>query len=156
MRHDSTAAPCVCTSVRKASRSISRLYDDALAEAGMTAAQLAILRGVQRAGVDGLPLSHLAKSLVMDRTSLYRSLSPLVDNGWIDVETASGRTKIARLAPEGQRALRAADKPWAATQSKIVRAFGADRWRELQRQLAELVELGARFGEHSKPSPSRA
>jgi hypothetical protein len=75
--------PCACTTLRKAARAISRIYDEALAGAGINVTQLAILRAIGRAGDDGAPLSRLAENLVMDNTSLYRGLGPLIRSRWI-------------------------------------------------------------------------
>lgn len=140
--------PCVCTTVRKASRALSRLYDEALAEAAMTAAQLAILRAVLRAGSAGQPLSRLADALVMDRTSLYRSLTPLIRKGWIALGTGpGGRAKVALLTAAGRRATESAAAHWGAAQTRMVRALGTRRWQALHQDLAELADLGTRFGE---------
>jgi hypothetical protein len=55
--------PCACTTLRKAARAVSRIYDEAVAAAGMNVTQLAILRAIGRAGDGGAPLSRLAESL---------------------------------------------------------------------------------------------
>jgi hypothetical protein len=61
---------CVCTTMRRATRALTRAYDEALAPFGITVQQFAILRDIQRAP----SLPRLAEGLVMDRTSLYRAL----------------------------------------------------------------------------------
>ena len=83
MHHESLSGPCACTTLRKAARAVGRVYDEALAGKGMTTAQFAILRHVWRGG--SVPLSRLADSLVMDRTSLYRALAPVEAKGWVAV-----------------------------------------------------------------------
>ena len=55
--------PCACTTLRKAARSVSRIYDEALAAVGMNVTQLAILRAIGRAGDGGVALSRLAENL---------------------------------------------------------------------------------------------
>jgi DNA-binding MarR family transcriptional regulator len=70
--------PWACTTLCKVTRALSRIHDDALAAVGMNITQFAILRVIGRAGDGGVPLSRLAESLVMDKTSLYLSLSPLI------------------------------------------------------------------------------
>jgi DNA-binding MarR family transcriptional regulator len=139
--------PCACTTLRKATRSVSRIYDDALAAAGMNVTQLAILRAIERAGDGGAPLSRLAESLVMDKTSLYRGLGPLIRSGWVVVTQAGkGRTKLVRLTTEGQRVTNAAAEHWEAAQSRVVEAFGVERWAALHESIAELAAVGIRLG----------
>ena len=138
--------PCACTSLRKAARAVSRIYDDALASVGMTATQLAILRAIDKAGDDGASLSRLAEGLVMEKTSLYRGLGPLIRADWIEVATAAkGRAKFARLTRLGRLAMDRAAEPWERAQSRVVKAFGPARWAALQPDIAALAETGVRL-----------
>jgi DNA-binding MarR family transcriptional regulator len=149
MHHKATAIdlPCACTTLRKATRAVSRIYDDALAAAGMNVTQLAILRAIGRAGDGGAPLSRLAETLVMDNTSLYRGLGPLIRAGWVVVKQAGkGRTKLVRLTTKGRRVTDAAAEPWEAAQSRVVEAFGVDRWAALHESIADLAAVGVRLG----------
>lgn len=139
--------PCACTTLRKATRAVSRVYDDALAAVGMNVTQLAILRAIGRAGADGVALSRLAESLVMDKTSLYRGLGPLIRASWVAVAQAGkGRTKIVRLTTAGRRVTDAAAKPWEAAQSKVLKAFGVERWAALHQSIADLAAVGVQLG----------
>lgn len=149
MHHKGTSIdlPCACTTLRKASRALSRIYDEALAAVGMNVTQLAILRAIGRAGDGGIPLSRLAESLVMDKTSLYRGLGPLIRSGWVVVmQAGKGRTKLVCLTTEGRRATDAAAEPWKAAQSKVVEAFGVERWAALHGSIADLAAVGVRLG----------
>jgi DNA-binding MarR family transcriptional regulator len=149
MHHSATALdlPCACTTLRKATRAISRIYDDALAAVGMNITQFAILRVIGRAGDGGVPLSRLAESLVMDKTSLYRGLGPLIRSGWVVVTQAGkGRTKLVCLTTEGRRVRDAAAEPWEAAQSKVVEAFGLERWAALHQSIADLAAVGVQLG----------
>ena len=139
--------PCACTTLRKAARSVSRIYDEALAAVGMNVTQLAILRAIGRAGDGGVALSRLAENLVMDNTSLYRGLGPLIRSRWVLVTHAGkGRTKLVRLTVKGQRVTDAAAEPWEAAQSKFVEAFGVKRWAALHKSIDDLAAVGVRLG----------
>jgi len=138
--------PCACTSLRSAARAVSRIYDDALASVGMTATQLAILRAIDRSGEDGVALSQLAEGLVLEKTSLYRGLGPLLRSEWIEVATAAkGRAKFARLTEAGRLAMERAAEPWEQAQTRVVEAFGTARWAALQPGVAALAETGVRL-----------
>ncbi|MGK2908648.1 MAG: MarR family winged helix-turn-helix transcriptional regulator [Sphingobium sp.] len=139
MHHKSPPAPCACTTLRKASRAITRAYDQALADHDMTTTQFAILRTLSRGD---LPLSRLAEHLVMDRTSLYRTLAPIIRQGWVEVHPDSTRrSKVATLTEAGGKALVAALPAWAATQTRIVDELGSPAWQNLQSTLEKLVLL---------------
>jgi DNA-binding MarR family transcriptional regulator len=149
MHHATTAInlPCACTTLRKATRALSRIYDEALATVGMNITQFAILRVIGRAGDGGIALSRLAESLVMDKTSLYRGLGPLIRSRWVVVTQAGkGRTKLVCLSTEGRRVMEAGAEPWEAAQSKVVEAFGVERWAALHGSIADLAAVGVRLG----------
>jgi DNA-binding MarR family transcriptional regulator len=134
--------PCGCTTLRKAARAVSRLYDQVLQDAGMTTPQLALLRAVGRAGE--APLSRLAETMVMDRTSLYRALTPLIRRGWLEIAGAGrGRSKIARLTPAGEAATDAAAPHWEAAQRRFIGALGPELWSALSETLLGVVDTAS-------------
>lgn len=133
-------SPCACTSLRKAARAVSRVYDDALSGTGMTIAQFSVLRHVARGGE--VPLSRLAEALVMDRTSLYRALVPLERQGWIDIaQAARGRTRIASLTEAGRAAMEGATDPWREAQERLIGALGPADWTRLETLLRGVVDV---------------
>jgi DNA-binding MarR family transcriptional regulator len=137
--HHTITGPCACTALRKAARAVGRVYDDALAGAGMTTAQFAVLRNVARG--EPLPLSRLAEQLVMDRTSLYRAIAPIEAKGWVRIVAGPGKAKLASLTPAGRAAMTDAEADWEAVQTRIVSAMGEQRWAELEAALATLTGL---------------
>jgi DNA-binding MarR family transcriptional regulator len=141
MHHDSpaTSSACACTTLRKASRAVARVYDDALAANGMTTAQFAILRHIARG--EPLALSRLAEQLSMDRSSLYRALAPIEAKGWVTVSAGEGRTKLASLTAGGRAAVEGAEADWDAVQERIVGAMGEEKWMELEAALRAVTEL---------------
>jgi len=130
-------AGCVCTELRKANRAITRLYDEALQPAGMSTVQFSLLRALERRGA--LPLSRLADAMVMDRTSLYRTLEPLERRGWIALEAGRGKTRVARLSASGREALAAALPHWQAVQALTLDGLGAADWAHLRATLGRLA-----------------
>jgi hypothetical protein len=70
MHHDSLSVEtlsCACNALRKASRAVTRFYDEIMEETDLSLAQFAVLWNIaQRAPV---PLMDLAHILVMDRTT---------------------------------------------------------------------------------------
>lgn len=137
MHQETLSGPCACTTLRKAARAVARVYDEALAGTGMTTAQFAILRHVARGG--SVPLSRLADSLAMDRTSLYRALAPLEGKGWVAVSAGQGKAKLASLTDQGRAALAGAEGDWVEVQERIVGTIGAEQWAGLEAGLRALT-----------------
>jgi DNA-binding MarR family transcriptional regulator len=131
--------PCTCTTVKKLSRVLGKTYDAALSESGINITQLAVLRCISRR--TGAPLSHLAKELEMDRTSLYRAIAPMERVGWISVEDGTdARSRTAILLNKGNMVLKNADKEWDKAQSKILLRFGKTEWLNLVSELSRLAD----------------
>jgi DNA-binding MarR family transcriptional regulator len=139
MHHDSIQGPCACTALRKAARAISRVYDEALSRRGISTAQFAVLRHIARGEPVGL--SQLADQLVMDRTTLYRGVSPLEAKGWVTITQGPGKARIASLTPAGLAAMKEAEEDWQAVQTRIVSSLGADQWAMLQSSLRTVTEI---------------
>ena len=130
---------CVCTALRKASRAITRVYDDALASHGLTTPQFAILRLIGKA--PDMALTRLATDLVMDRSTLYRSIGPLERQGWIALRVEGARAKHVDLTDTGRALLAAATADWAAVQTRVTKSFGRDAWTDLEKRLVALTAV---------------
>lgn len=136
------ARPCACTSVRSTARVLARTFDAALAGSGINITQLAVMRAVLRHPHE--PLSRVAEDLAMDRTSLYRALTALQKQRWINLRHgADGRSRSASLTPAGEAALARAEPGWAGTQRAIVESFGAPQWQALVAELRRLAQCAA-------------
>lgn len=131
--------PCHCTALRKASRRVSQLYDDALAASGLKTTQRAILAQLRRAGP--LSISLLAEALVMDRGGLAHTLKPLQREGLLRLEQDpdDGRSRRVRLTEAGQRKLAETERAWAAAQAGFEQALGPEHAAALRALLAQLV-----------------
>ena len=119
--------PCACTSIKKLSRVLGRVYDAALADSPMNVTQLAVLRCVGRR--TGEPLMHVAEELKMDRSSLYRALDPMVRDGWVKITSGiDARSRTAVITTKGDRILKKAGQQWEKVQTRVVERFGLREW----------------------------
>lgn len=136
---------CAAGVVRRASRSLTRLYDSRLARAGVTTTQFSILRTLQR-NSGRMSLADLAADLVFERTSLYRALSPLRRGGLVTVRTgAVPRAHDVSLTRKGERCIERAMPHWVAAQRLVLDGFGQAAWSTLAGRLVELTAV-ARSG----------
>ena len=133
--------PCACTTLRKASRAVARLYEGHLTRAGLSATQFAILRALERNGTSNL--RPLADELVMDRTSLYRAIAPLVRSGLVATGTDAGdaRARRAWLTAAGRARIAEALPHWRVAQETFIGRFGADHYAGLIADLRHAVVL---------------
>ena len=119
------ASQCCCTSLRKASRRVSQLYDAILAPCGLRTTQRAILNHISRAGTPSV--GELAVDLVMDRGALAHNLKPLERDGYVrqEVDPRDRRNRVVSLTAEGRAKLRESELLWARAQKKFDKAYGS-------------------------------
>ena len=130
---------CAAGVVRRASRSLTRFYDDHLAQARVTTTQFSILRTLQRNG-GSMSLANLAADLMLERTSLYRALAPLRRSGLVTVRSAADRrAHDVALTARATRRINEALPHWAAAQRIVLKRFGAAAWSKLAVRLGDLT-----------------
>jgi DNA-binding MarR family transcriptional regulator len=131
-------ADCACEGLRRAARTVSRVYGGALAGFDLTPTQLAILVGTRLRR--SLPLSRLAEGLGLDRTSLYRAIGPLERRGYLKILPGhSQRERVAMVTAKGERVLQGALPAWERTQERFVEAIGPRTWTSLRGALKQVV-----------------
>jgi DNA-binding MarR family transcriptional regulator len=130
---------CNCTSLRKASRRISQLYDAALAASGLKTTQRAILAQIGRSGPT--TVGRLAEALVMDSGALVHTLKPLERDGLltVSVDPDDRRNRLITLTRQGRAKLAETDALWANAQRGFEAAFGAAESDTLREALRFLI-----------------
>lgn len=130
---------CNCLALRQASRHVSQLYDGHLASEGLKTSQYSILAKLNRLGP--LTINELAKSMVMDRTTLGRAIRPLERDRLLTIGGTEddGRKKSLRLTPAGEAKLKAAAAKWREAQKQFELSFGVKDSSELRSLLRRLI-----------------
>ena len=128
----------MCTSLRMATRSVSRLYDRALSHVGLRVTGYSILSRLAAEGP--MPVGDLARRLAMERTTCTREVAPLIRSGL--VEAAAGpdrRQRILRLTSLGEQKRADAYPIWERVQQEVAAEFGGAEVQELLIRLRRLT-----------------
>jgi DNA-binding MarR family transcriptional regulator len=129
---------CICTTLRMASRSTSRLYDKVLSGAGLRASSFAILAVLARE--EPLPIGELAARLTMDRTTCTREVAPLVTSRLAEITVGSDRRRrLVQLTSLGERKLSEARSRWERVQQMLAAQFGDEDVHDLLARLRRLL-----------------
>ena len=129
---------CAAFNFRKASRSVTQLFDQILAPSGLRSTQLTILVATQVLSPCGL--GRLARELVMDRSTVTRNLQPLIAQGFLKVTGKTGRTgKTIIVTESGREAMRSALPYWKEAQAVLLNRIGEDRWERVLIDLFHVV-----------------
>lgn len=134
------ATKCACVRARRASRSLTDVYDAALRAVGLKITQFSVLRTVQRMGP--VNISALADEMALDRSTLGRNLLLLKRRGLVRLGEGSDlRARSVALTARARGLLERAVPLWEQAQAKVERKLGKDGVSTLYDLLARLERL---------------
>ena len=117
---------CACFNLRKATRVVTQLYDEALKPAGLRPTQFTVLAATRALGP--VSVNQLADWIVTDRTTLTRNLKPLERDGLIAVRPGDDlRVRQVSLTAKGRKALERAYPMWESVQARLREQLGDAR-----------------------------
>jgi len=130
--------PCACSTLRRATRAVTAMYDAALAPSGLRITQFSVLVVLGRLGP--LPVTRLAAEVALDRSTMGRNLDPLERRGLVRIKVGDvdQRERVAHLTAAGERAIEAARPYWRAAQERIATLVPPSAIRSLADQLDAL------------------
>jgi len=115
---------CLAGRTRLINRAITGLYDEALREAGLTAAQLTTLSFIHELG----PISpgEVARRLMLEKSTLSRNLGRMERNGWVTIAQGdAGHTQVVRITRRGKAAIAKALPLWREAQERAREMLGS-------------------------------
>ncbi len=103
--------------VRRLSRTVTRIFDDALRPHGMSTAQLNMLVAITRAGP--LRPSELGRALDLEKSTVSRNLERMLSHRWIrTTPEPEGNGYRLEVQPGGRALLERALPSWAKAQEQ--------------------------------------
>jgi len=125
---------CICNAVRKSARSLTRIYDKALAPSGLRTTQFSTMRILSIHAT--ATVSELADWQGLDQTTATRNLIVLEESGLIErVVHHDPRVKLLKLTTKGKQKLLAAEKYWQAVQQQVKASLPDIDWRQFNQAL---------------------
>lgn len=134
-------AGCLCFRARRVSRTITRLYDEALRPVGLQATQLTLLNAIAMGGDAGNLMPAMADVLAMDPTTLSRNLKPLENDGLVAIERSPGdrRVRVAKLTAAGRAKVAEALPLWQAATDRLIDVVGPEFAADLRARFDDTV-----------------
>jgi DNA-binding MarR family transcriptional regulator len=139
----------MCANVRRASRVLTQLYDDAMRPLGSRMTQFSILQALSLTGpkLQG----DLAEFLALDHTTLTRSVQLLRRQGWVKASRRKdGRERWLSLSKAGEGELKRLQPAWEAVQKEVHSMLGEQRWDELLLMSTDVANLPAKPTERNR------
>ncbi|MEU1371849.1 MarR family winged helix-turn-helix transcriptional regulator [Streptomyces sp. NPDC005803] len=133
---------CNVTAVRKASRRLTQLYDEALRPVGLRSTQYSILAELAENAGNPPTVRQLADSLIMDRSALGHALRPLVRDELLALEKgpADRRSRLITVTPKGRDLFRQAQLSWQEIQDRIAGVLGEEQAESLRTALLAVAD----------------
>ena len=131
--------PVACTGarLRRLTRRVTAHYEHHMRASGLKLSQYSLLAQLSAAPQS---LTALADRMEIDRTTLTRSLQPLLDQGLIgESGGADARQRLFALTASGSRARAAARKHWHQAQLALEEHLGRDFVLNLHTQLEQAL-----------------
>ena len=132
---------CTNSAIRRASRQLGQLYDNAMGDTGLKGTQFSLLTQIR---YDGLPaLKALAETMVMDLSALGHTLKPLIRDGLVELvaDPDDRRVKRVRLTALGQSKQAELVERWQVAQTRFDTAFGKEKSEQLRKALAIISSM---------------
>ena len=122
--------PCLCSSFRRTARALSQVYEEAMRPTGLRITQFTILQALARTGE--VKQGRLGEILVMDSTSLTRTLRIMRQQGWIAERRGEDqRERWLKLSKAGEAKLKIATATWEKVQARLQAKLGESGWKSL-------------------------
>ncbi|HWC19953.1 MAG TPA: MarR family winged helix-turn-helix transcriptional regulator [Terriglobales bacterium] len=134
---------CGCMLVRRASRSVTQLYDVVLAPIGMKATQFVLLRAIADAAE--IAQWQLSKQLSIAVETLTRRLGTMRRMGWIEMRSGSDKREHLYSSTDlGREQLERALPYWQRAQERLREQLGQEGWNETVAALDRLAVAAER------------
>jgi len=135
---------CAAFNFRRTARAVTRLYDLGLEPSGLRATQFAILTAIAK--FQPVSISRIGEILVLDQTTLTRSLRLLQKQRYLEISPRSvRRQRFLTLTDSGVKALAIAVPLWRKVQAKFLAEMGGDSWPRLRNELERLAGMAVQL-----------
>ena len=133
---------CMCASFRRASRSLTQHYDEALRPLGLRGTQFTILQALSLTGE--VLQGKLGEILALDSTTLTRTLEIMIGHGWIVKRHGKDRReRYLGLSKAGRVEFNRALPHWERVQERLRKRLGNTRWDHLLHLTNQVTAVSA-------------
>lgn len=130
-------SPCICTTLRSASRRMAAFYDEAIAPVGVNIAQFSLMRTIARSAP--VTLTELGRLTELDRSTIGRNVRVLEKMKLVVLGRGKDqREATVSLSDAGRKVLEDGAPLWDAAQKALDDRLGAEAMQNLRTALDSL------------------
>jgi DNA-binding MarR family transcriptional regulator len=127
---------CLAGRIRILNRVVSKIFDEKLRPHGVRSSQINILVVVAVHGP--LTPAQVSRRLYLEKSTLSRDLTRLIDRGWIHSNTEQGRRSRLEISHDGRELIRRLTPAWKQAQSEVKKVLGKSFTAEVYRVIEDL------------------
>ncbi|MBI3786895.1 MAG: winged helix-turn-helix transcriptional regulator [Ignavibacteriales bacterium] len=128
---------CVAVRLRVLTRTVTRLYNDALRPHGLTISQMNILVVVSSVGE--IKQQHIGDALHLEKSTLSRDVERMIDHGWLKAMAGYDRRSVLlTMTSAGSTLLKKMVPAWQGAQNRAIVLLGAEGVETLRRAVRNL------------------
>lgn len=122
---------CHCLKMRRTAGNVVSFYDNKLAPLGITVRQYSLLNSISE--LECCSVSSLAIATELERSTLARSLKPLISQGFIaDMRKTGSRDSQLILTDSGKEIVLKAEKLWNEAQVEFEKKLSKEQLEALE------------------------
>jgi len=141
---------CAAYNFRRTARAVCRFYDAVLEPSGVRSTQFAILTAIAK--LKPVPISRIGEILVIDPTTLTRSLRLLEKEGLIEIAPRGvRRQRLVTLTTQAEKVLAEAVPLWREAQARFLASLGGADWPEFKARLERATRAALSLKGASNP-----
>jgi DNA-binding MarR family transcriptional regulator len=130
--------PCACQDLRRATRVVTRIYDQELRKAGLEITQYGLLTALELTGEANQ--KRLSAGFAMDSTTLTRTLALMRKQGWLHVRHGKDRReRLFSLSSAGKQQLADARPYWESAQRQLRQGLGSAAWKDMRKTVSRMT-----------------
>jgi DNA-binding MarR family transcriptional regulator len=131
--------PCACQNLRRATRVVTRIYDQELRRTGLEITQFGLLTALAKVGEANQ--KRLSAGFAMDSTTLTRTLRLLLKQGWVRARRGKDRReRLFSLTAAGRQQTAMAQPYWEQAEQRLRRELGDAGWKSMKQTVSRVTE----------------
>lgn len=130
---------CLAMRTRRLGRILTRVYEDALREFGLTVPQFTLLTFISAHAP--VTSAEIGRQLDFEKSTLSRTIGKMIAHGWVREERGAKGERGLVMTAAGQNTLRKAAPAWQKTQARVSAKFGDPATDMLDQLIAAAQDL---------------
>ena len=128
----------MCMSARRAANALTAYYDKMFGPLKITVTQFSLMINIKSAGTTNI--TDLTRVVKLDKSTLTRTLAPLVEAGYIYSERGQNRREVLlSLTEKGKQKMAEAFPIWRKMQQEMIELLGGEQ--EAEKFVDTLIRL---------------